>query len=206
MKKIIFVPRGIAGLVVVILVLGFMMAISTSYVAMIRVETSGNDAMGNQDRARFAAFAGVSYVLAQLQATSSTFLNGPGSYTERVYFATGPLAFGPSFPTIATSQYLFLDSPLAAQEGETASASLFRVCSYYDTATPSAYYVKSIGVFRDIDIDTGTIIATWQAQVLARLRVATPTKTISLESYIPMQLEPDDPTGPFFTNQKKIYP
>ena len=81
---------GSAALILTIIVLGFMMAVSTSYVTMVQTETRVQTSVDKIARAKDAAFSGVSYVIARLMATSSTFLvdNTPASLKgDRLYFA-----------------------------------------------------------------------------------------------------------------------
>jgi len=213
---------GSAALILTIIVLGFMMAVSTSYVTMVQTETRVQTSVDKSARAKDAAFAGVSYVIARLMATSSTFLvdSTPASLKgERLYFAyDATLAsknnrFGGLTPTdfknVASSQWIYPDTTGLLMSGETASSVAFRVTSYPvasgTTINPFFYYVKSQGMYRDIE-DGVTVTATYSAQILARLRIATLTYEVKLERYRAMEVEDASSTADFFIGRPVIYP
>jgi len=216
---------GSAALILTIIVLGFMMAVSTSYVTMVQTETRVQTSVDKIARAKDAAFSGVSYVIARLMATSSTFLvgNTPASLKgDRLYFAydatpasknirfTG-LTPTADFKNVASSQWIYPDTTGLLMSGETASSVAFRVTSYPATYPASVtmdpwyYYVKSQGMYRDIE-DGTTVTATYSAQILARLRIATLTYEVKLERYRAMEVENDGSTAEFFTGRPVIYP
>ncbi|MBP7632598.1 hypothetical protein KBA41_00410 [Candidatus Ozemobacteraceae bacterium] len=214
--------RGSAALILTVIVLGFMMAVSTSYVTMVQTETRVQTSVDKIARAKDAAFAGVSYVIARLMATSSTFLvdSTPGSLKKRLYFAYDGTSdsvtnrFGglnpiTDFTNVASSQWIFPDTTGLLEGGETASAVAFRVTSYPaasgTTINPFYYYVKSQGMYRDIE-DGITVSATYSAQLLARLRIATLTYEVKLERYRSMEVESDGATADFFTSRPVIFP
>jgi len=219
------IRRGSAALILVVIVLGFMMAISTSYVTMIQTETRVQTSLDKNSRAKDAAFAGVSYVIARLLATSSTMLvdsNPVNLKRDRLYFAfddsnSGKLArFGgldaspeTAFQNIASSQWLYPVTTGLLESDEMASSVAFFVTSYPATDStkviPEYYYVKSQGMFRDIEPD-GTVTATYTAQILARLFIATPTLQVKLERYQYMEVETDIFNSYYFLSRQYIYP
>ena len=212
---------GSAALILTIIVLGFMMAVSTSYVTMVQTETRVQTAVDKSARAKDAAFAGVSYAIARLMATSSTFLvdSMPASLKGRLYFAydatdaSKNIRFSgltPSdFKNVASSQWIYPDTTGLLMSNETASSVAFRVTSYPaasgTTINPFYYYVKSQGMYRDIE-DGITVSATYSAQLLARLRIATLTYEVKLERYRSMEVESDGATADFFTSRPVIFP
>jgi len=199
-----------------------MMAVSTSYVTMVQTETRVQTSIDKIARAKDAAFSGVSYAIARLMATSSTFLvdSSPASLKgERLYFAydatpaSKNIRFTGLTPTdfrnVASSQWIYPDTTGLLMSGETASSVAFRVTSYPAASgtaiNPFFYYVKSQGMYRDIE-DGTTVTATYSAQLLARLRIATLTYEVKLERYRSMEVESDGSTAEFFTGRPVIYP
>ncbi|MFZ2958658.1 MAG: hypothetical protein WA705_17350 [Candidatus Ozemobacteraceae bacterium] len=211
--------RGMSGLITVVMVMGFMMAISSSYVLMVQTESSGTRVTERYDRARMAAIAGVEFVRAQLQATSSTYLDDA---CKRIYFArssdnsangdvqrrmatTTP---NTDFTAVAGTQWYY---PIASTPllDEPASSTLFKITSYPDNDNiATAYYVKSIGVYNLISTNTANvqvIDASWSCQLLARLNISNLTKQVRLEVWRPMQLEPAiNPGDAFFSTGQTI--
>jgi len=218
--------RGSAALILVVIVLGFMMAISTSYVTMVQTETRAQTSLDKSARARDAAFAGVSYVIARLLATSSTMLVDSDPVTlkrDRLYFAFDCSAYAintrfagldaaptTAFQNIASSQWLYPVTTGLLESDEVASSVAFFVTSYPATnlaniVIPEYYYVKSQGMYRDIEPD-GTVTATYTAQILARLLIATPTLQVKLERYQYTEVETDVFNSYYFLSRQYIYP
>ncbi|HEY9070529.1 MAG TPA: hypothetical protein VIV61_09725 [Candidatus Ozemobacteraceae bacterium] len=223
--------RGSAAIILTIIILGFMMAISTSYVTMVQTETRFQTSQDKAARAQDAAFAGVGYVIARLLATSSTFLvdsTQASIKSKRLYFAYSRNAYDvtarfddfdaaptATFQNVASSQWLYPVSQGMLLADEMASSVAFLVTTYpapdpTDTTppynvVPNYYYVKSQGMYRDIE-PNGLVTATYSAQLLARLLIATPTFQVKLERYQPMEVEIDWNNAPFFLTPKFIYP
>lgn len=215
--------KGSAALILTIIVLGFMMAVSTSYVTMVQTETRVQRSIDKTARARDAAFAGVSYAIARLLATGSTFFIDSTPATikgERLYFAYDATAASKNirfagmtpadFHNVASSQWLFPVTTGLLLSDETASSVAFMITSYPATSStniviPNQYYVKSQGMYRDID-DGATVSATYSAQILARLQIATLTMQVRLERYQYAEVEDTGSTGGFFTRRSVIYP
>lgn len=213
---------GSAALILTIIVLGFMMAVSTSYVTMVQTETRVQTSVDKSARAKDAAFAGVSYVIARLMATSSTFLVNSTDASlkgQRLYFAHDATAASKNirfsgmtpadFKNVASSQWIYPDTTGLLMSDETASSVAFRVTSYPATSgaaiNPFFYYVKSQGMYRDIE-DGTTVTATYTAQILARLRIATLTYEVKLERYRAMEVENATPSAAFFSGRSVINP
>jgi len=223
--------RGSAAIILTIIILGFMMAISTSYVTMVQTETRVQASQDKAARAQDAAFAGVGYVIARLLATSSTFLVDSTQASikgKRLYFAYSRNAYDvmvrfddfdaaptTTFQNVASSQWLYPLTQGMLLADEMASSVAFLVTTYpapnpadtvppYDVV-PDYYYVKSQGMYRDID-PGGLVTATYTSQLLARLVIATPTFQVKLERYQPMEVEVDKNNTSFFLTPKFIYP
>jgi len=207
-RKIGLPRNGTVAVIVVILVLSLMMAFTTSFHLMIQVEKGGGTSKHKQDRARFGAIAGINFVTGQLQATSSTFLSVTDYEKYRLYWASGTAAFGSAFTNVVPTRYYYVSNSPQLMDDEVASASLFKVVTYFDsTNLAKNYYVKSIGFYRDIELQNGNVVATYQAEFLARLIIATSTKSITLECFRPLEAEPCDAvTDTFFTTRPVIKP
>ena len=217
--------RGSVGLILTILVLGFMMAVSSSFVMMVNTEVRTQGTLDKNGRARDAAFAGVNYVIARLQATSSTILVSNSAADikgKRLYFSYDATASSKNirfsgyggtpatdFANVASSQWLFPLTDGLLLEDEVASSVCFRVTSYpatnsLDVVTPDFYYVKSQGMFRDIE--SGTVMNTFSAQLLARLQIATNTLSVRLERYQVMETEPLGGATSDFFSKRRMFP
>jgi hypothetical protein len=91
-----------------------------------------------------------------------------------------------------------------------ASSSMFKVTSYPATTSanlidPEKYYVKSQGMYRNIDPDSSFIIATFTSQILARLVIATETRSVRIDTYQYMEIEPStNSNDSFFTIRQTI--
>ncbi|HAE38633.1 MAG TPA: hypothetical protein DCG57_08340 [Candidatus Riflebacteria bacterium] len=215
---------GAIGLTVVVLVLGFMMSISTTYVMMVHTEFQIGDAIDSNARAKDAALAGVHFAIARLQATSTTYLvqDTNTSLSNRLYFARSALVtdknlrfsgLTPSnFTNVASSQWLFpIESTTSLGTGEEPDASMFKVTTYPATKTASIidhskYYVKSQGMYRIIDPATFEVTATFSAQILARLSIATPTRSVRIDVYQFMEIEPSTNSADSFFSARQILP
>lgn len=215
---------GAIGLTVVILVLGFMMSISTTYVMMVHTEFQIGDAIDGNARAKDAALAGVHFAIARLQATSTTYLveNNNPSLSRRLYFARSAQSADidkrfngltpANFTNVASSQWLFpVESQTSLGTGEEPDASMFKVTTYPATKTSSIidyskYYVKSQGMYRIIDSATLDVAATFSAQILARLSIATSTRSVRIDVYQFMEIEPSTNSADSFFSVRNVMP
>lgn len=75
--------KGMAGLILLVLVIGYMMAISTSSTMMIQTESAGKFARRGYKNAHYAAIAGIGMVMAHLRSQPLTFDPDPDN---RPYF------------------------------------------------------------------------------------------------------------------------
>jgi hypothetical protein len=214
---------GAIGLTVVILVLGFMMSISATYVMMVHSEFQIGDAIDSNARAKDAALAGVHFAIARLQATSTTYLveDTNLSLSKRLYFARSSTATDKNarfsgltpanFTNVASSQWLFpVESSTSLGLDEEAESSMFRITTYPATKTTSIdyskYYVKSQGMYRVIDPSTLEAIATFSAQILARLSIATSTRSVRIDVYQFMEIEPSTNSADSFFSVRNVMP
>ena len=185
-----------------------MMAITSSFSVLVQTETTGLNVSRKYLRARSAALSGVGYVIGQMAATTTTFL---GHYKERYYFlyasstpdltarlaGTGIAATG--FSATIVSQWYYAISQNNPVPDELATSMLFKVTSYPNANGPAtSAYIKSIG--RYYEIESNAILATWTAEVIARIKISTDTETISIDYWQPLPVEACQlSTDPFFT-------
>ena len=210
---------GSVGLIVVIIVLGFMMSIATSYSLLIQTETIGSDVSVKYLRARAAALAGVGYVVAQLAATDTTFV-GPGGWRDRIYFLYASTSAslinrmtgtGPPLPytdlTAPVATQWFYGTPLTSPlPDEVPEAMQFKVTNYPNGVNfATSAYIKSIGKYLEIEPNQPTVIlATWTAEVIARISIDLTSKMVSVDYWRPRPVETCALAGdPFFTTAQK---
>ncbi|NLI76271.1 MAG: hypothetical protein GX442_07510 [Candidatus Riflebacteria bacterium] len=194
--------RGAAGLIVVIIVLGFMMAIATSFSLLVQTETVGANVSQKFLRARAAALAGVGYVVAQMEATESTFID----YKERLIYLRASLTpdlnarlggagVGGSpytgYKALVTTQWFYASATVNPIPDEVASSMMFKVTTYPNGTDDNSCYVKSIGRYLEIDVENPAVVnATWSAEVIARLNLDPIGKTITIGFWRPLPVEP----------------
>ena len=195
-----------AGTILVIMVFGLMVSISTAYIKMVQTETQVQGMIDNSDRALDAAFSGVNFVIAVAQSQKDFFL--PGMAAQRRYFTRGTplgtdwagigLTFAAAtYPNATGSDWFYLNESLDLFDyGETGSSTkcyLFRTISYPDTGTTGStiqtgsYLIKSQGCFQ---IYSGTsVIATYTSQIIAQCNVDFNRKVIQLKRWRYMPFE-----------------
>ena len=216
--------RAMAGLVIMILVMGFMMAISSGNVIIVQNEIQITSANTNPDRAQAAAWSGLMFYMGVLYATETTFLSGP---VNRVHFLSETIngrnatasagqqiaTFSPglaiTFPVIATSVWIYASST-AILDTDTypevlASSSLFMIKSYVDHRSVASFsrylYVKSLGAYREFGSDPTVPVASYYSQLIARIEVDTTRSMLTLERVMPMPVEcPRAVASPFHSN------
>ncbi|MBF0544061.1 MAG: hypothetical protein HQM08_06500 [Candidatus Riflebacteria bacterium] len=204
LKRTIKNRTASAGIILVILMMGFLMTLSTSYIQMMRNETQGALTDLKQNRARAAALSGINFMAAQLSTDPSA--AQIGNEAQRIYYLASdsdicrnytdatysPNASFPraTFPNVATSQWYYVSDPAPFTATEAATSSIFRLSSYYDyTNIATAYYVKSQGMWRDIATNSDQILATYQCQLISLINIDNGMITIS--AIRPMNYEND---------------
>ncbi|HNV71484.1 MAG TPA: hypothetical protein PKO06_17400, partial [Candidatus Ozemobacteraceae bacterium] len=185
----------------------------------------------NRIKALSAAYAGLNFYQGLLLATTTTFDRTDwNSCRERFHFlARAPIAqlnnalypgrqiatstvgalaavgdaWYNGFIHVATAQWLFASDPaIIPTDFDVPSSSLFIIKTY--VASPAAgiasyVYVKSLGCYREIQNDE--IVASYYAQLLARIEISTVTSTLSINRLMQMPLEyPFCATAPFFAS------
>jgi len=208
-------PRGMAGTIMVILILGLLVSISTAYIKMVQTETQVQGMIDNSDRALDAAFSGVNMTIAILQSQKSgniriPFINDPTTAKERIYFVRPgflsndwsliniPTLSAVSFPNATASDWFYLNENLSFFDyGETGSSTKpyqFRVHSYPGTdgggtIIPASYTIKSQGRFLIYGSDKTTVMATYTSQIIADCAIDFTRKVIQLKRWRYMPYE-----------------
>lgn len=212
--------RGMAGTIMILLIFGLLMSISTAYMKMVQTEIEIQSMVDNSDRAVDAAFSGISYAMAIAQNNRSMFDDSVAACASRTYITsktfsrwsvtgsaieipTGTLYDNPKVQTLVASvpsDWLFLNEKLTNFKIDEQTASPpyhFRVTSYpargtTNTANPLKLIIKSQGRYLTYASDQKTVLATYSAQLIAECRVATASKRLQLGRYRMMTWENSD--------------
>lgn len=201
-----------AGTIMVILILGLLVSISTAYIKMVQTETQVQGMIDNSDRALDAAFSGVNMAIAVLQSQEDKipFQNDPSIAKTRIYFVKpaylstdwsliniGSLN-STTFPNATSSDWFYLNENLSFFDyGETGSNTKpyqFRVHSYPGTdgggtIIPASYTIKSQGCFLVYAADQTTVLATYTSQIIADCAIDFTRKVIQLKRWRYMPYE-----------------
>ncbi len=189
--------KGMAGLVLLVMMMGYMMAISVSNNAIIQSELIGKTARGGYKNAYFAAIAGVGAVMARLRAEPTTF---DVATSTRPYFVRVANDAGNHFcewagayrtyaggTRLMAPGWLNVSSPFIVNTDVHVEDYSFLICSYSKSDTVAGedfYMVKSQGKF--VDFDGGK---TFLAQIWARIKINAPAKLLQLESFGMMSVQ-----------------
>ncbi len=192
--------KGMAGIIVVVLIMALLMSVSISYLKMMEVEGQVQEMSDSSERALDAAFAGISYAMAIAQGTKDMF-KGESYLKHRPYLVenpteTGNFAVGLNKDDLTRrieSVWLYLDETMALiDEEETRPPYRFRATSYpcivkdddgNSSIEPNRYMVKSQGNFMYYESGTDDVIATFTSQIVAELFVASPSRRLYLRRY-----------------------
>ena len=222
MSTVLFSRNGSVGIIMTVLILGFLMVISMSGVYLVGAEKQGAVAARNPDRAYAAAESGIFYYLGVISATTTTFLTPQADTLKRIHFLSkntrntvnvggqqvatytgrAPVLV---FTSIATSTWMFASgTPLFTNVDDKASSSLFMIktfadCTNLPVSLASYVYIKSLGVYREMD--NNTPVASYYAQLIARLEVIPGNKQIKIDRIWRMPIEyPYSETASFHAN------
>ncbi|HNX77074.1 MAG TPA: hypothetical protein PLM07_19240 [Candidatus Rifleibacterium sp.] len=199
---------GQAGIIMIMLIFGLLMTVSTAYMKMVQTEVEVQGMVDNSDRAMDAAFSGISYAIAIAQSNNSMFINNVDAVASRTYITSfASSTWGPvQIPSGITwnnakvrtlvasvpSDWMFLNETLNNYTMDSQSASppyFFRVNSYPATgttavATTAILLIKSQGRYYNYsDNSKTTIIATYSAQLIAECKVIFERKILQLSRY-----------------------
>jgi len=205
--------RGQAGIIMIMLIFGLLMTVSTAYMKMVQTEVEVQGMVDNSDRAMDAAFSGISYAIAIAQSNKSMFINDVNAVASRTYIiaSTTSLSDWTSLNAAWTTtkvnkvasvpaDWLFLNETLDLYKINEQAASppyFFRVTSYpapssSEIASPPVYLIKSQGRFLHYSDDKATVLATFSAQLIAECKIMFNRKIVQLYRYRYMPFQKDD--------------
>ena len=185
--------KGTIGLTIVMLVFCLLMSVSMSYHKTIQTESLIQNNTNYSERAMDAAFSGVNYAMALIQAKKSVF-NGDQiqiskTESDKKYISKW----------ISLSQKVgnYYDSDRASGT-EDIPPYRFIVSCHKDSYTIVAdtFYIKSYGEY--FQYEGEEVIATYTAQIIAECLLNVSKKTISLKRYRKMQPQNPDNAGDNF--------
>ncbi|MBF0501722.1 MAG: hypothetical protein HQM09_16405 [Candidatus Riflebacteria bacterium] len=221
--------KALAGLIIVVLVMGFMMAVSTSNILLVRTESTGVTFSQYPAKASSAAQAGINYYMGLLLADGYTFSTTSTDCRKRIHFLSentpsrstsntpgqqiaichpASTTQNPYNNTIAVSAWTFASgTTLFESTPDVASSALFMIKTYADddngACLASFVYIKSLGVFRQID--DGVPVASYYAQLNARLEINPYNRTIHVDRIRQMEVQyPDSVIATFHSSL--VYP
>ncbi len=193
-----------AGTIMVLLIFGLLMSVSTAYMKMVQTEIEVQTMVDNTDRAVDAAFSGINYAITVAQTNRSMFDNTVAAVASRTYviasitsvsnwtsinaaWTTSKVGQVASIP----SDWLFLNKQLTNYLIDDTTASPpyhFRVTSYpaassTATADPTKFIIKSQGRFLTYDSTKTYVLATFTAQLIAECKINFSRKVVQLSRY-----------------------
>lgn len=200
-----FGRKGMAGLIVTVLVLGMMMSVATNLNIVVWGEMRGGSARKNARMAYFAAVSGIHFTLNQLRADSVN--THTAAAASRLYLA--PIS--PDNTVSHWCTWLGADKAYTISTGEKvgnndyrcssvftvvpnsvdvdATKSKFVLCSYPGGATTgdsndeTKYWVKSQGIYVNQDN------VEFRSQVWAYFEINNTAKTVTLKKFQPMGVQ-----------------
>jgi hypothetical protein len=198
--------KGNAGTIMVVMIMGFLLTISTAYMKMIQTEIEIHGMIDHSDRALDAAFSGVQYVMGVAQSKKEMFLDSVADIQERIYFIdSGTPAYlshvgwGVDAANIRPSDWFFYDnqSDLSLMEDYNVvnKPYMFRVCSiasYSGALVSDEYMIKSQGVYIEYDSSNTNEINRFKKQIIAVVKIATSSKILKLKKWRQMEFETVD--------------
>ena len=188
------VKKGMAGLILLVMVIGYMMAISTSSTMLIQTESTGKFARQGYKNAYYAAISGIGAVMSMLRAKSAATFDSNES--NRPYFVrtspdsdnhycnyTSPASNQTysGYSTLIAPGWISVSTPFVVNIEVDPSNYLFQVCTYPgdDPITGTrVYYVKSQGKYID-----PSSAKEFYSQVWAKFTINAPAKLLSLNQF-----------------------
>ena len=198
------IRRGMAGIIVVVLVLGFMMAVATSNSILIQSEMIGIKARCNMKQAYFAALAGVHFAVLRLRvdAQSNTF---SADAATRLFFPNTTLDNADNHyrkwdnTTLVDLQDLNCTGGISSDTYYSTTTfptnievdpteSKFILVSYPGGTTTTdketQYWIKSQGIYTDVASGRE-----YKAQVWAYVEINNTQKIVTLKKFGPMAVQ-----------------
>lgn len=213
--------NGQAGIIMIMLIFGLLMTVSTAYMKMVQTEVDIQSMVDHSDRAADAAFSGINYAIALAQKNRSMFDDDIYAVASRTYIAsfTSDPSNGSDWTPIqipagvtwskakvktlvasVPSDWVFLNEKLENYliDSQTASPPyFFRVTSYPATsttnvATTALLLIKAQGRYYNYsDKNKTEIIGTFSAQLIAECKVVFKRKILQLNRYRYMPFQSD---------------
>lgn len=187
--------KGTIGITIVMLVFCMLMAVSMSYHKTLQTERIIKNNVNYSDRAMDAAFSGVNYAMAVIQANKNVFSSDLSKPNNEVWFVKTVSSEG---PTRIVSKWISLASNLKfnnyydedrKDDQKYLPPYRFKVScttdSYLEEEGKKSVLIKSFGEYLKYDEDK--VIATYSAQIMAECDINTVTRTLSLKRYRKMQ-------------------
>lgn len=192
--------RGSIGITIVMMVFCFLMSISMAYQKSVQTENMIRKGSDYTDRAFDAAFSGINYAMASIQASKDVF------YAKKICITPTPssgdinilsrwvnLSETGSFDNYYDEDRKINGSPEGAPSMEKIPPYRFIVScntnSYYETGSGTSVkqyiLIKSYGEYLKYEEDK--IVATYSAQLMAECLIDKNSRTISLKRYRRMQ-------------------
>lgn len=181
---------AMAGIIVVVVVLGFMAMVGFSQSYLVLSEAKGARARGSSKQAYLAAFAGIQYVVSLLRGGTYSASTYTVTNTDDLYFCNDGLSATThwrTFTTVGNTTYpagstrfaqaeIYCTTPFTLNTSTDPSASRFVLCTY-PGAVAAQYWVKSQGVYRD---ESGI---DFRCQLWAELRIDYTGETVVLKRF-----------------------
>lgn len=187
--------QGMAGLIVVVLVLGFMMSVSFSHNFLVQSEIQGGSARLANKKAYCAAFSGLQFTVSRLRQDSHSFLAQPPN--NILYFsqnANDGQTHWCTFPSGANRTYIpttyvtglatfSCTTGFGINQETDADHSSFILCSYPGAVASQTYWVKSQGLY---DADG----VYYRCQLWGEINIDASQEIVALRRYGLMRVQP----------------
>ena len=208
--------NGQAGIIMIMLIFGLLMTVSTAYMKMVQTEVDIQSMVDHSDRAADAAFSGINYAIALAQKNRSMFDDSIDAIASRTYIVSstssnwspvqipsGVTWDNAKVRTLVASvppDWIFLNEKLENYliDSQTASPPyFFRVTSYPATSTTNVgttalLLIKAQGRYYNYsDKNKTEIIGTFSAQLIAECKVVFKRKILQLNRYRYMPFQSD---------------
>jgi hypothetical protein len=203
--------KGNAGTIMIIMIFGFLVTVSTAYMELVQSETKVQSMMNHSDRALDSAFSGVQYAMAVAQSEQAMFKNNVSEVPNRIYFASSTHAtdWDPGadnstnpvdYPNVWDSDWFYYVGSftyLSNMEiyNQTKKPYMFRVNTYASHSAalyPGEYIIKSQGKYIDYADANNTIVRNeYKAQIIAKVKIDFTRKILKLAGWRQMKYQSD---------------
>ncbi len=209
---------GQAGIIMIMLIFGLLMTVSTAYMKMVQTEVAVQNMVDQSDRAMDAAFSGINYAIAIAQENRSMFDSNVAAVASRTYVINSTNSHWTNINAAWTSvaidkvasvpsDWLFLNEKLELYRINEQTASppyYFRVTSFPAASTtaiadPEKYLIKAQGRYLQFSDDKTTVLATFSTQLIAECKINFQRKVVQLSRYRYMVYQTTDAN--FFKSQ-----